>query len=312
MEIEGQETLRLYQKEEWLKYAHQERFEVIRNKIYNEFSELIFDEEPHKYYLGEMELDCVSNVIHRFQEHFDSDKIAHKVYKEHFNDPNNKYYQMTVEEILQQWQDIATKATTAGSERHNFGESCFWFMLGEYDKIVPDFKDRLHQDEEGKYYMEAMFPKEIAIVRYWQDIPAEIVPILAENKVYDLDILTAGTFDILYAWTKDLKDENAPIIGLIIADYKTNVDLFKNYKEKRLLPPFDDLLDNSLNVYKLQLSTYQNCLEQIGLKVIARRLIWLRPTGKYEKINLETYTPKLRKAIIEKIKSGEIVPKRKG
>jgi hypothetical protein len=38
-------------------------------------------------------------------------------------------------------------------------------------------------------------------------------------------------------------------------------------------------------------------MEDIGLKVIARRLIWLKPDGTYEKYNLPDVTDKLRKAL---------------
>lgn len=61
-----------------------------------------------------------------------------------------------------------------------------------------------------------------------------------------------------------------------------------------MLGIFDNLLDSPYNKYQLQLSFYQILLEQIGLKVSSRKLIWLRPTGKYELYNTEDYTDVLR------------------
>ena len=86
----------------------------------------------------------------------------------------------------------------------------------------------------------------------------------------------------------------------MIFDYKTNVDLYKNFKGKRLLEPFTELLDMDLSIYKLQLSAYQLCLETIGLKIIARRLIRLKPDSTYEKIPLESYTKMLDNALRQK------------
>ena len=40
-------------------------------------------------------------------------------------------------------------------------------------------------------------------------------------------------------------------------------------------------------------------LEQLGFKVIGRRLIWLLPNGTYDKIPLETYSEKLKKYLTE-------------
>jgi hypothetical protein len=64
-----------------------------------------------------------------------------------------------------------------------------------------------------------------------------------------------------------------------------------------LLPPFEDLYDESLSLYTLQLSCYQIPLEDIGLKVIGRRIIWLKDDGTYEKISLQDVTQKLRKTL---------------
>ena len=65
---------------------------------------------------------------------------------------------------------------------------------------------------------------------------------------------------------------------------------------------FENLLDMPLSVYKLQLSLYQICLENIGYKTLGRRILWLKPEGNYDKINLEEYTYTLRKDLIGKIK----------
>ena len=65
--------------------------------------------------------------------------------------------------------------------------------------------------------------------------------------------------------------------------------LYKNFKEQKLLSPFNELLDMPLSVYKLQLSLYENALHKIDLKVVARRILWLKSDGTYEKISLESY-----------------------
>ena len=84
---------------------------------------------------------------------------------------------------------------------------------------------------------------------------------------------------------------------LIIMDWNTNKDLYKNFKGQKLLSPFDELLDMPLNLYKLQLSLYQSCINKVGLKVVARRILWLKPDGSYDKINLEEYVNMLREAL---------------
>ena len=64
-----------------------------------------------------------------------------------------------------------------------------------------------------------------------------------------------------------------------------------------LLPPFDDFVEQPKSVYSLQLSAYQLPLEDIGLKVIGRRIIWLKDDGNYEKFSTPDLTERLRKIL---------------
>ena len=64
-----------------------------------------------------------------------------------------------------------------------------------------------------------------------------------------------------------------------------------------MLWPFNDLLDENASYYTLQLGLYSIPLENIGYKVVARRLIWLKPDGTYEKIKIPLITDRLRDAL---------------
>lgn len=81
--------------------------------------------------------------------------------------------------------------------------------------------------------------------------------------------------------------------------HNTNKDLFKNYKEQKMLPPFDKFLDCSFNMYKLQLSMYQYFLEQTGYEVESRTLIWLKPDGTYETHKIESVKETLLEEMIK-------------
>ena len=262
------------------------KYQEMRKKIVESFKGLTFIEEGHKYFLNGKEMMCVSNVAHMFQEHTDWYKKAFETSANHFDDENSPYYRMTGEEIFKAWKDNSSRACTHGSERHEFGESCYWYMTGQFDKILPAFKDRLTED--GGFL--AIHPKEEATVKFWEDLPVCFVPIAVENITYNKKLNYSGTFDMLFYYDAELDGKSADKSGFVIFDYKTNKDLYKNFQEKKLLPPFQELLDMPCNLYKLQLSLYQLNLEQLGFKVIGRRLIWLRPDGGYDKIPLESYT----------------------
>lgn len=276
----------LYNKNKWLEVYKNEKYEKIRNTILSTFEDLVFVDEGHKYFINGKELLSVSVVTHKFVKPFDSETNAIETSKRNWNRPSSKYYRMTPEEILAQWKEKNLKATTHGTAIHEFGESCFYYMIGEYDKILPNFKDRLTED--GGF--ESREPKEDAVVRFYQDIPKCIVPILAETKVYEQSLGYAGTFDILFYYDAELDGKPSYRSGLLIMDYKTNEDLYKNFGSQKMLPPFNSLYDMAFSTYKLQLSLYQICIENTGLKVLGRRILWLKPNGNYDKLNLEEYT----------------------
>lgn len=281
----------LYNKDKWLDIYNLPKYQVIREKILKDFDGLTFIEDGHKYFLKGKEMECVSNTAHMFQEHINTTKLATETFERNFNKPASKYYQMTIEQIIESWKKISDDACSHGTNIHEFGESAFYYMIGEYDKILPDFTDRLTEDGGFK----AIHPKEEAIVKFYEEIPQCIVPILAETRVYVEYNKAgyAGTFDILFYYDAELAGKSASSSGLLVLDYKTNKDLYKNFKEQKLLPPFEGLLDMPLSVYKLQLSLYENALYKIGLKVVGRRILWLKPDGEYEKINLESYRDRI-------------------
>ena len=89
-------------------------------------------------------------------------------------------------------------------------------------------------------------PKEEAVVKFYEKIPKELIPILAETKVYDEELGYAGTFDILFYYDCPTDETKS---GFFICDWKTNKDLFKNFNNQKLLEPFSGLLDSPISLY---------------------------------------------------------------
>jgi len=173
---------------------------------------------------------------------------------------------ITKEEVLQEWQDIKNKACEVGTNTHLFGET----YNAETSKPTNGLEE--------------------AVSKFWTDLPEHIKIVTFELKMYHKIFGIAGTSDIIFYNTKTGK--------FIIADYKTNGDLFKNYKEKKLLKPFENLLDNPYNKYQIQLSLYQLLFEQTGYEVEARKVIWLKPDGNYVIYNTDDLTEVLSKQLV--------------
>lgn len=85
-----------------------------------------------------------------------------------------------------------------------------------------------------------------------------------------------------------------------IVTHNTNGNLYKDFARtnfKMMKEPFDDLFDESYGGYTIQLSCYQIPLNDIGLKVIGRRIIWLKDDGTYEIVKVDDVTDKIRKVL---------------
>ena len=225
------------------------------HKIQDPFNNLTFEEKKHRYFVEGKPIETsVSGLISKFHEHFDAQAVAPF---------SARKLGVTTEEVLKQWADINQESRDRGHKVHAFGE------LYQFNRSL-----------------KPSCPQEEAIVAFWKSLPEHIIPVAAELRMYHFKYLFAGTADIILFNTKTQ--------SYIIADYKTNKDLLKNYKGKTMLAPFENLLDCPLNHYVVQLSYYQLLLEQVGVKVDKRVIIWLGLDGKFSCINTDDVTEILK------------------
>lgn len=263
-----------------------------RAMILREFEDLEFYEEGHLYLLHGQSLCSVSGIGHRFiREPFD--EVAQSI---RYAKKNG----MTPEFWLQQWKQNAFRATTLGTKTHEFGESLAYLKAGHPELIRPSIQSQ-YMEEYG--YLAPIHPKEEAICRFLCDLPSSMHLVLNETKVYsgknpiparNLKEQICGTFDMLYYYDGDGNPAKA---GFVILDYKTNTNLYSEYNQRvhrTLLPPFDNYIEQDLSLYTIQLSLYALMLEDIGLPVIARRIVWLTNEGKYQMIPVPDVSEMLR------------------
>ena len=239
----------------------------LRLDIKDFFKGLVFHEEGHKYVLeGEKLNISVSGLIKPYSHPTDWDRVLKETAIRKG---------VTIEEEAARWKKEADIGCEIGSVAHLFGEK---YAL-----------DRTLKPSSGY---------EEAIVKFWNDLPDFIVPLFLELEMYHKDYLFGGTADIIL-YNKRTKT-------ITIGDYKTNKDLFKNFKQQKMQAPFEHLICCPYNHYQLQLSFYQILLEQFlkdtDIKVVARRLIWIKPDATYDIYDLDDYTDVLREQLKIKYK----------
>ena len=264
-----------------------------RQYILNAFQDLEFFEEGHRYVLHGKSLPSVSNVAHRFiREPFDEQRQAERYANRHGQTP--EYW-------IQQWRQNSFRATTLGTKTHAYGESLGYLRAGLPERICPSMSAQ-YMPEYG--FLAPLHPKEEAVLKFMNEMPRSMHLVLNEAKVYsgknprqelNLSEQLAGTFDMLYY--QDGTDGQPE--GFVVLDYKTNANLANDYNRKfgRVLhEPFADMTEEDLSLYTIQLSLYALMLQDIGIPVIERRIVWLKDS-EYQVIPVADLSEKLRQTI---------------
>lgn len=264
-----------------------------RRKVLREFKDLEFYEEGHRYVLDGKELTSATNVAHQFiREPFD-ELLQAKCYAEK-NGETPEYW-------IQQWRQIQFRATTLGTKTHAYGESLGYLRAGMPERICPIVESQ-YMPEYG--FLAPIHPKEEAVFKFMNELPKSMHLVLNEGRVYsgknpcqerNLKEQIAGTFDMLYY----NDGSNGKREGFIILDYKTNANLANEYNRrygKMLQFPFDYMTEEDFSLYTIQLSLYALMLEDIGIPIISRCIIWLKD-GDYQVVPVKSVTEELRQTL---------------
>lgn len=192
----------------------------------------------------------VTGFISQFKEKFDSDRVAKMVAKKQGK---------TVAAVLNEWKEISDTALDLGTLVH---------------KWIEDYYN-------GTNPAEPEHPEVLARVNQFKAIHEErlhkLTPIKQEFRLFSRKWGLAGTMDALFKIDQDY----------YVGDWKTNKkfttdeDSKKDRYAKKLLYPFEDLWDNSVNGYSIQLSMYRLMLqEEAGFETKGAFLVWIGPKEK--------------------------------
>lgn len=156
------------------------------------------------------------------------------------------------EQLLWQWREKGRLSAERGTRIHKFAEE--WI------------KDNTLQPSDEA---------EQGVIQFFMEHPNYVVvsqELIMFHKLY----MYAGTMDLLLYDT--VTEE------FIVADWKTNEDLHKNFKKQKLLEPFTDMLQCPLSLYKIQLNLYDMCFESIDFPIERRIIIWLQKDSSTNKL----------------------------
>ncbi len=234
----------------------------IRQHIKQVFSGLQFEAHKHLYTLhGRPFYRSATKVVESFAPPFDEAYWAEVCA---LRDG------ITVHEMIHQWQTINQLACELGTETHDF--------LEVWDGVR---RPSTPQQLAGTKFLKWLLSEKTSTgKRRYYILFKEL---WMYSKVYDIP----GTPDLI-VWDDEVK-------SVIIFDYKTNKDLFKSFGH--MLEPFEWMLSHPYNHYQIQLSLYQVFLEEIGVKVESRQIVYLMADAEYRLFETEDLTVDLKNAL---------------
>ena len=264
-----------------------EKVNSCRQLILDKFGNIKFEEEGHKYTIDGEEYMPVSNVIKEYEPQVDWDqKAADYALK----------WRKKKEDVQREWKLNNLKSTISGTRTHCFGESYTNLLIGHPELICEQNRPQYIKEYNT---MVPTYPKEEAVVKFYDGLSSNLHPVGAEFKLsteYMEGVRKiCGTCDLLFY--------NSELDGFIIGDWKTNKSLIKEYSRSygiMMEGVMSKYYDEPLSHYILQFNIYQRLLESIGIKIIDRMLLWLKDDGTYEQIWIE----KIPDQVIDKILKG--------
>lgn len=222
---------------------------------------ITFDEGPHIYTVhGEQGYTSVTTWNHHHFPKFDADSIIDTMFRgRKMRDPTYKYYGMTREQILADWDANRDAAAGAGTKMHYDIECYYNGLTVENDSVEYSYFQRfvrhMGANVEGT---------------------GELVPYRTEWMIYYEELKLSGSIDMIF--------EN-PDGTIQIYDWKRckEISYENGFGKTAITSCISHLPDTNFWHYALQLNTYKTILEaKYGKTVTGLYLVCLHPDSAYK------------------------------
>jgi hypothetical protein len=223
----------------------------IPNILYTSFNNVVYHDEPHKYYINNKELISVTTILHKYKEEFN---------EEYWSKVKSQEYGISQKEVIRAWRFINKKGTMKGSAIHDYAENLF------LNKIFPYPKQQILNEFGFDPILEEYNITKKHVDKFHKDVKDKLIPIRTEMIVYDKESLIGGMLDMLFYNVKAKEFQ--------IWDHKTNKKLSLS-SERKMNNELFMLDDSDLNIYSLQLGIYKYIIEKVtGIKLGKSYIIW--------------------------------------
>lgn len=193
----------------------------------------------------------VSKIVEAMHAPFDKEGVANKTFSKYFNDPNSKYYHMSVQEIIDSWNAKAELGRNNG-------------------KILDTYIGMILENHESKDILEKYKTSLSEIVAtnkcnifdkfYKENVENKLEYVTREQILHDETTGVVGRFDALFL----KNDAKLPgVKNLLLIDWKNTEKIETSNLYNKLKGPLYKYDDCELNRYTIQLYIYVYILRKV-------------------------------------------------
>ena len=192
----------------------------------------------------------VSKIVEAMHVPFDKEGVANKTFSKYFNDPNSKYYHMSVQEIIASWNAKAELGRNNGKVLDTY----IGMILENHEskEILEKYKASLNEIAANKCNVFDRF--------YNENIVNKLEFITREQMLHDETKGVVGRFDAMFL----KNDVRTPgVQNLLLIDWKNTEKIETSNSYSKLKGPLYKYDDCELNRYTIQLYIYVYILRKI-------------------------------------------------
>lgn len=225
------------------------------------FNNIVYYDEPHKYYIDGKQMISTTTLLHKYKEEFNTDAIAPRS-GEKWEGLYNGSVPFSAAFVKDVWDWLNLHAVNEGSILHDYLENRF------NNKVFPYPKQKVIDIFGYDAYEKTMPILQRYADNFFNDSFGKLIPVKAELVVGDPALNICGMVDMLF-WNETAQEYQ-------IWDWKTNTKLTTTSQYGNTLKhELSHLADCELNIYSLQLSTYRYIIEKnTNIKLGESYIVW--------------------------------------
>ena len=193
----------------------------------------------------------VSKIVEVMHAPFDKEGVANKTFSKYFNDPNSKYYHMSVQEIIDSWNAKAE----LGRNNGKILDTYIGMILENHES-----KDILEKYKSSLSEIVATNKCNIFDKFYKENVENKLEYVTREQILHDETNGVVGRFDALFL----KNDAKLPgVQNLLLIDWKNTEKIETSNLYNKLKGPLYKYDDCELNRYTIQLYIYVYILRKV-------------------------------------------------